>query len=534
MIANLDLAKSVLDALKKLGVETICVCPGARNSPFIESLTTRIDFEKISFFDERAASFFAIGRMQVTEKPVVVITTSGTAAGELLPAVMEAYYSSLPLIVITADRPAHYRGTGAPQTAEQVGIYGIYVSRSYDLNSNADDSVQEFAVLEFNPEMPLHLNVCFDEPLPGKFDGAFVNIEFDVLKESKKNNVIEKTQKIIRFLEKYPNTLVLVSGLKSRESSAVKKFLLKSRLLFYAEGPSGLRECGDLRATQIYSADKILNRASLCDFPIDAVFRIGAVPTHRLWRDLESKTPVPVLSLSAKDFSGLPGAEIVHGDIAALLDIMPSDFVSKLGKNFHRFSQLKTEDSLRLATVEKLFSEEKWSEPSLIFSLSKSIPEFSSVYLGNSLPIREWDLAADFSEKSLQCRGTRGLNGIDGQISTFFGGLQKTQNWAIVGDLTALYDMQAPWVLPQLGNSGFKLVIVNNSGGKIFDRMFKKDEYLNTHDLNFEHWAKTWNLSYRKIDQKEGEMNFISPEQIFEIIPDPESTQRFWNQYEKI
>jgi 2-succinyl-5-enolpyruvyl-6-hydroxy-3-cyclohexene-1-carboxylate synthase len=108
------------------------------------------DRRLFSFFDERSAAFFAIGRSKLHGAPVAVVTTSGTAVAELLPATIEAYYSGIPLILITADRPARFRGTGAPQSIEQVGIFGPYASTSLETWSR---------------NAPLHLNVEFDEPL---------------------------------------------------------------------------------------------------------------------------------------------------------------------------------------------------------------------------------------------------------------------------------------------------------------------------------------------------------------------------------
>ena len=103
-----------------------------------------------TFVDERAAAFFALGRIKRDDKPVAVVTTSGTAAAELLPATIEAFYSGAPLILITADRPARFRGTGAPQAIEQVGIFGVYAETDVD---------------RWNRRLPLHINVEFDEPL---------------------------------------------------------------------------------------------------------------------------------------------------------------------------------------------------------------------------------------------------------------------------------------------------------------------------------------------------------------------------------
>ena len=143
---NLDSARRLIDGVRALGTRDFCVCAGSRNSPLLAVLGTGV----YSFVDERSAAFFAIGRSKLHGAPVAVVTTSGTAAAELLPAAIEAHYSGIPLILITADRPARFRGTGAPQSIEQIGLFGVYAETELATWSGAG---------------PLHLNIEFDEPL---------------------------------------------------------------------------------------------------------------------------------------------------------------------------------------------------------------------------------------------------------------------------------------------------------------------------------------------------------------------------------
>jgi len=168
-MGNLDVARRLIDDVRAAGANEFCVCAGSRNSPLLVILSeregppaqerrgsladARDDSLKIfSFVDERSAAFFALGRSKLHGNPVAVVTTSGTAVAEMLPAAIEAYYSGIPLILISADRPARFRGTGAPQSIEQIGLFGVY----------ADTSLEAWTRTK-----PLHLNVEFDEPLLG-------------------------------------------------------------------------------------------------------------------------------------------------------------------------------------------------------------------------------------------------------------------------------------------------------------------------------------------------------------------------------
>lgn len=146
-MTNVGRARQLIAEVRARGVADFCVCAGSRNAPLLAALK---DERVFSFVDERSAAFFAVGRMKLHGQPAAVVTTSGTAVAELLPAAIEAHYSGLPLVLITADRPARYRGTGAPQAIEQVGLFGSYA---------------EVELASWSGARPLHLNIEFDEPL---------------------------------------------------------------------------------------------------------------------------------------------------------------------------------------------------------------------------------------------------------------------------------------------------------------------------------------------------------------------------------
>jgi 2-succinyl-5-enolpyruvyl-6-hydroxy-3-cyclohexene-1-carboxylate synthase len=146
---NISRATRLIEAVRALGATELCVCAGSRNSPLLAVLGAS-DLRLFSFVDERSAAFFALGRIKLHGNPVAVVTTSGTAVAELLPAAVEAFYSGLPLILISADRPARFRGTGAPQSIEQPGIFGAYA---------------ETVLESWSRTKPVHINIEFEEPL---------------------------------------------------------------------------------------------------------------------------------------------------------------------------------------------------------------------------------------------------------------------------------------------------------------------------------------------------------------------------------
>lgn len=310
--------------------------------------------------------------------------------------------------------------------------------------------------------------------------------------------------------------LIVVSGLRPLEVDAVRARLLSWRRPCYLEATSRLRGEASLDAFTIWGGEKSISRL---DF--DGVIRLGSVPTLRFWRDLE-KRDVPVVAYSNLPFSGLARVSELHA-----LDKMPAG-------EFEPWSEVERAADRELAEVKmRLMGEFPQSEPSWIHWLSTQIPSAARVLLGNSLPIREWDFAAH-PGSARDIFASRGTNGIDGLVSTFAGVADaELSNWAVIGDLSALYDQAGLWALRQRPIYDFNLVIINNGGGQIFKRIFNDPMFLNAHDLNFQPWAKMWGLKYQRL-QNDGHLPSIGEPRVVEIVPSNEHTHYFWNAWDKL
>jgi 2-succinyl-5-enolpyruvyl-6-hydroxy-3-cyclohexene-1-carboxylate synthase len=561
-----ELALHVIQEAEKRGVQEFCVCPGARNSALLEVLLAKENLKKYYWFEERSGAFFALGRARETKRPVAIISTSGSATGELLPAAMEAFYNQSPLLLITADRPRRFRGSGAPQAVEHVGIFSHYTSYFVDVTEDEICSLDSW-----DGKGPAHLNVCFEDP-NGVFDGS--------------NGIPEKLT-LDQFVANSKFPFVVVGALSPENRQNVADFLLSYKAPVYLEGISGLREDPRLQPLRIKRTEKIWPHANNVGYTIDGVLRIGGVPTFRLWRDLEDKIgQVAVCTVTDTPFSGLSGRKVTCNFSHAYFNLetavqddkvmqnfeleslamgadhslrvkaapIESDYSSKGCVNlssstavsrFNEKSELRpnkepsteswlVSDAIYAKNLHRLFKEEPLSESGLIHKLSKIIPNRSQVYLGNSLPIREWDLAADYQDRKYHMTASRGVNGIDGQISTFLGMCRsEIDNWAVLGDLTALYDMAGPWILRQMHEFNVTIVVVNNGGGQIFSRMFPQKEFLHSHDLNFKPLADMWGMHYERWTEIP---ESVSPHRarLIEIVPDAESSQRFWQKLDVI
>lgn len=507
---NEELAWRVLQELLHYGVQEICICPGGRNAPFCFILRQNEQITSYYWHEERSAAFFAIGRSRATKRPVAIIVTSGTAAGELLPAAMEAHYSGIPLILITADRPRRMRGSGAPQSAEQVGLYGKYAHFALDIEGDEPCSLKGWTQMG-----ACHINVCLEEPISTE-----QKYPLHLSNAKSNNSPVLSRGSFETFLKKIERPLVMVSTLREEAKEVVQDFLVELNAPVYLEGVSQLRESSKLKELRYYNPD--YKQAGF-----DSIIRIGGIPTHRAWRDLEEYR-LSVFSISEMPFKGLSYGDIEVADCASYF------------RNYFPIKKFSFDDEARerntqfSLNLKALLLEEPSSEPSLINSLSELIPEHSNVFLGNSMPIRNWDTAASLECKNFQIEATRGLNGIDGQLSCFFGlANPKKENWAILGDLTTLYDLSAPWILPQLEAENIKLVILNNFGGRIFARKFREIEIQNIHNTHFEHFAKLWQLPYDRWEQVPNKAN-IASRAIIELVSNFDATERFWKRYNEL
>jgi 2-succinyl-5-enolpyruvyl-6-hydroxy-3-cyclohexene-1-carboxylate synthase len=511
---NSEKTLKILSWFKSLGVEDICICPGGRNAPFVQILSELQDFHVTSAFDERAAGFFTFGKAYSQQKPAVVITTSGTAVAELLPSVVEAFYSSAPLIVVTADRPKKLRGTGSPQVINQFNIFGSYVEKCVDLESG-DDWINP----EWTQTQPIHLNICFDEPLMEPLtECQLENIQFPQFASSIPQIEAQPLKAALGNMLANPGMPLLIVGpLHPNEVNTVRFFCQSWPGIIYFEAASGLREAqfpqalkgGERNISQLFKNGKL-----------SGVLRLGGVPTVKLWRELENSS-LPVVSVSRRPFAGHSEGIFLHGALAVGTTLR-EEFQSE-----DVVSQFVQEDHKCYEQIERLCAKYPKSEPALVRHLSLEIPSQDQVYIGNSLPIREWDTFASYrNQRHLWVN--RGANGIDGQIASAIGMASKNKELSIVvGDLTALYDTSGPWFKNEV--KALRLFVINNKGGRIFERLFNHSAFYNTHDVDFSAWANMWNMSYEKITVPE--KIAIHQYGIYEVVTDVQQTELFWKDY---
>lgn len=511
-----DVVKSCL----KAGVGEYVVCAGARNAALLEALARAESAGLVRVwrhFEERSAGFFALGRTMETSQPCAVITTSGTAVAELLPAMVEAYYQARPLVAITADRPEAFRGTGAPQTIEQPGIFG----------SHAWQGTFE----DWDGKQPLHLNAEFEEEFePGEEN--FTRLKLGEFVSKKDRLDVAALARWLRE-EHYKGIVVMVGGLEPDEREDVYHFCRDLGVPVVAEATSGLREA--LEGLAIHDADRVLKAQ-----PPGKILRLGEVPSGRFWRDLETLPQVSVWSVCR---NGLPGlareSNVLRGTLSRVIPALGS---IELADDALDYLPGASSRSNRIDELLEIYPD---SEPALLRALSHYASIGGGIFLGNSMPIREWNLFSQWARPVPSVRANRGANGIDGQVSTWLGwSADVSETWAIVGDLTALYDLAAPFVLEQINCEGRVLVVINNGGGKIFERLPRLQsmspraaEWMtNPQTADLSGLATLWNMDHVRVRTVDDFDKFEAGEKtlLLEIVPDEAQTAAFWAAWDRI
>ena len=510
-----------------VGIQEFVICAGARNLDLVTALADYAesgeagDVRVYAHFEERAAGFFALGRTMQSGFPCAVVTTSGTAVAELLPAVIEARYQRRPLVVISADRPQRFRATGAPQAIEQVGIFGENVE-------GCEDVVWQDELLLFDGWSgagPWHLNICLEENEIDSQGGVRCSkVRLGEVGELSENinmlPVLEMMQDAWRG-----GLVVMLGGLEPVDREEVWHFLKDLGAPVLADSTSGLRE--SLARLSLADGDRLL-----ASRPPGHILRIGEIPVGRFWRDLEDLPAVNVVSISRTGFSGLArDSHVVTGGIPRCLRALGE--VKKVG-DVGDYIQDSKKNKGRISGRLESFPE---SEPGMVNMLSVMATVGQSLYLGNSLPIREWN---DFAQREVPyeiVRANRGANGIDGQIATWLGSTADEKDaWGVFGDLTTLYDLSAPALLAQVECRGRMLVVINNGGGRIFSRLPKVQEMdtevadlvANEHGVGFEAWAKMWGMNYIRVKGIE-DFDFEPADvtTVVEVIPNDRQTEGF-------
>jgi 2-succinyl-5-enolpyruvyl-6-hydroxy-3-cyclohexene-1-carboxylate synthase len=494
------------------GLTHIVISPGSRNAPLVIAFASHPAITSLSMIDERSAAYFALGMAQQTGKTVAVACTSGTAALNFAPAIAEAYYQRIPLLVLTADRPPEWIDQADGQTIRQRNLYANYVKKSFEVPREIGSPtlarytqriISEAINLSCYPEGgPVHINIPFDEPL------------YDLADErTGPAPVIDMLQPEYRMAEKDLRQLVarwngfekklIMAGMMphdERLNEVLSRIALDESVTVLTETTSNLSgdlffPCIDRVVSTFTEEDKEAFKPGLLvtfGGPVISKMVRAFLRRHRPaehWHvDVSCPHPDTYLSLTHS---------IPSTPLAFFERLMPR--ITRLDSGYHE--RWKTRDRLTCGNHETYLASCPYSDLKVFEACLEAVPAGSNLHLGNSTPVRYAQL---FKHNHLILfNANRGVSGIDGTVSTAAGAAYATgkPTTLITGDLGFFYDSNG--LMNRYLSKDFRIIVINNAGGGIFRFLdgpsrtgFLEDFFETRHNLRAEHLVKTFNLEY--------------------------------------
>ena len=551
--------QQLLEKCAEFGLKEIVISPGSRNAPLTISFSQSSLFQTHLITDERSAGFYALGMSEQLNEPVALVCTSGSAILNYAPAVAEAFYRCIPLIVISADRPAEWIDQGDGQTIRQVGSLSNHILHETSIiehpNSENEKEINRLNLKKVlssavsGQKGPVHINFPFSEPLYNTVKIAFPNIK-KVNSNQTKKDISDKV--LIDLREKW-NT-------RTRRMILCGQHIKNPLLL------NLLNELSNDRSTVIL----VENTSNLSNFNfINCIDRtLNSITAHQLEESFQPDILITiggaVISKRVKSFlrdikdlehwkigTEFPAMN-TYCHLKKSIEIDPASFFkiflhSKPLMNLSRYGEQWKQLNFQIQLAqESFFNKAPWSDLKVFKSIFETIPENVILHMSNSSVVRYCQLFEPVFSLKYFCN--RGTSGIDGSTSTAVGAAianSKELHYLISGDLSFLYDSNALWNINFPPN--LRIIVINNGGGGIFKIIpgpSQTDDLENyfvaKHDFSIEYLCKTFRIDYRTA-REEDELNseletFMNPTAyskavILEVFTPGDSNHLVLNQY---
>ncbi|KGL63098.1 2-succinyl-5-enolpyruvyl-6-hydroxy-3-cyclohexene-1-carboxylic-acid synthase [Polaribacter sp. Hel1_85] len=501
-----ELAQIVISACHQFKIDTVVISPGSRNAPLTVGFSNHPEIEALSVVDERCAAFFALGIAQQTQKPVAIVCTSGSALLNYYPAIAEAFYSNIPLVVISADRPKHLIDIGDGQTIRQENVFENHILFSANLIEDSKfktqnlELISEALQISVSQKGPVHINVPFDEPLYETVKElqrfSFPNVTSSAVEKSLDYNKLAKiwnasTKKMILVGVNYPDKDL---------QKLMDDYADDNSVLIFTETTSNLHHKKAINSIDqlIFSLDE--NQFEALKPEVLITFG-GMIVSKKIKQFLRKYQPKHHWNIDAKK------AVDTFFCLSEFIQTNPVDFFFNFSKcisekeSEYQQKWLQFRDEKRVKHQQYL-SKSVHSDFKVFEQILESVPNHSQLQISNSSIIRYAQLFTIKDTLRVFCN--RGTSGIDGSTSTAIGAAfaSKKQTIFITGDLSFFYDSNALWNknIPK----NFRIILINNSGGGIFKiipgpKSTNATKYFETpHCLTAEHLCKMYEFDYLK------------------------------------
>ncbi|MCW9024289.1 MAG: 2-succinyl-5-enolpyruvyl-6-hydroxy-3-cyclohexene-1-carboxylic-acid synthase [Gammaproteobacteria bacterium] len=557
---NLQFAQHLIDGLVIAGLKHAVISPGSRSSALTLVCERHKAIQTYVQIDERCAAFFALGLARENNQPVVVISTSGSAPGHWLPAIIEANHSGVPLILLSADRPPELLACGANQTIDQTHLFGNQVRHFYQLPLAEGTDKQKQYLNQLGQRVinesklplpgPVHLNIPFREPLLPEVDNF-------IYKNNSALSPVVNSYPLITLSEQQCEQLVqrldagkgvIVAGPDSHHperAQAIIQLAHKLNVPVLADPLSGIRFGKHVTEHVLTHYDAFLRNRDFSIQQPEWMLRFGAMPVSKaLGQYLQSCKHTHHILVDSYGRWRDPNhqlAELITCDVIQFCQqLLSYEFINTNSEWLDKFTQEEQATRLRAS--------EACDESLLIQSLIKQLPDESLIFSSNSLAVRELDSFSACDTKPLSIIANRGASGIDGNISTLAGlaaarkkSGQKGKVVGLIGDLACYHDMNG---LLAAGEQELIIIVINNGGGGIFYHLpqsslteFEQD-WLTPHNLDFSKVASLYDIEFYRAETVDAFPELFEQAlskkscQMIELIIDPEQSlqqhKKYW------
>ena len=513
--------------LVQTGISEVVISPGSRSTPMAMIMAEHPDLHIHIQVDERSAGFFALGMAKASGKPVALLCTSGTAAANYYPAVIEAHISRVPLIVLTADRPHELRDVGAPQAIDQIHLYGNHVKWFVEmaLPEKSDEMLhyvrtvcsRAAATAMKAPAGPVHLNFPFREPLIPNLDDEHL---FQM--KGRPNRYVkvssgefmlddEEFKVIAKSVHAYQKGIIVCGQMTDEHfADAVTRLADMLHFPILADPLSQLRSGKHSHDHIIDTYDIFLrNEDAKAFLKPDLILRFGSMPVSKALTKFLKENDQAVQyvvdggggwrdpSLLSTDMIYCNETKFCQKVLNCLQPKEPSPFLDKWVK----VNQLTKENMTLIGDFVDM------SNSRFFYQLAEMLPKRANLFVGNSMPIRDLDSFYHNNEKSIRVLANRGANGIDGTVSTALGAAAVSSEpfYLVLGDLTFFHDLNG-LLAAKLHQLDITIIILNNNGGGIFSFLSQAEHPKNFEllfgtplDLDFEPVVRMYNGKFTRM-----------------------------------
>jgi 2-succinyl-5-enolpyruvyl-6-hydroxy-3-cyclohexene-1-carboxylate synthase len=494
------------------GMRHIVISPGSRNAPLILAFAQHPSIQALSIIDERSAAFFALGIAQQSRRTVAISCTSGSAVLNYAPAVAEAYYQKIPLLILTADRPPHLIDQGDGQTIRQKNVFANYIVKSYelpeDIRSEKDIELASQLISEaidysqYPSAGPVHINLPFAEPIYQQIESLAIPVNANPFKPAEWVLPENEMVGLAAIWNQSPAKLLIAGMMEPSDQLRVllKKLAADDSVVILSETTSNLNEC-----CTVACIDRVISTIQLEEtraFKPDLLVTFGGnVVSKMIKAFIRDHKPTRHWNIHPADFK-----MDTYQSLTDPIKMEPAVFFNTLiDRITHQKSEYKSTwlDRAERSEIrhQKFLVNCEYSDLKVFEKLLQSIPEGSNLHLGNSTPVRYAQLFR--ATNNYRYNSNRGTSGIDGTVSTAAGAAWENgqPTTVITGDLGFLYDSNA--LLNHHLKGNLRIIIINNGGGGIFrfipgpDSTDQLETYFETHhNWNAKYLAMNFDIPY--------------------------------------